>query len=60
MKILYAIIGEPLSIGWDHLIVTESPEFIVVTVTGASGLNAQSRVMLSENHYNHMNYELLP
>lgn len=48
MKILYAIMGEPLSIGWDHLIVTESPEFIVVTVTGASGLNAQSRVMLSE------------
>lgn len=49
MKILYAVIGEPFSIGADHLIVTLLPVFSVKTVSGASGVWAQSNVMVSEN-----------
>jgi hypothetical protein len=48
MKILYAVIGEPFSTGLDHDIVTWSPELVVVTIAGASGLKAQSSVRLSE------------
>ena len=48
MKILYAVIGEPFSTGKDHFIVTFLPEFAELTVEGASGLNAQKSVILSE------------
>jgi hypothetical protein len=49
MKILYAVMGEPFSIGADHFIITLLPEFSVETVAGASGVWAQSNVMVSEN-----------
>jgi len=42
------VIGDPFVTGEDHDIVTKSAEFVVVTVDGASGLKAQSNVMLSD------------
>jgi len=41
--------GEPLVTGEVHEMVTLSAVFVVVTVTGASGLKAQSSVILSDN-----------
>jgi len=48
MKILYAVIGEPLVTGIDQWIVTLSSALTVLTVKGDSGLYAQSKITLFE------------
>jgi len=48
MKILYAVIGEPLVTGIDQWIVTLSSALTVLTVKGDSGLYAQSKMTLFE------------
>jgi hypothetical protein len=48
MKILNAVIGEPLVIGIDQWIATFSSALTVLTVEGDSGLKAQSKLTLVE------------
>jgi hypothetical protein len=45
----YAWITKPLLTGSSQAIVTSSFILVVETVSGGSGLNAQSRVMVSES-----------
>lgn len=48
MRILNAVMGEPLVTGSDHVIETASFTFAVVIIVGESGINAQRRVRTSE------------
>ena len=45
---LYYVMGDPLSVGNDQLILTVSPTISVVTETGVSGIYAQSRLNYDE------------